>query len=81
MPEKQQQPPIQRTGRVRWFNKAKGFGFIVEDGRPEVDIFLHHSAIQVAGFRELEEGQRVLFTVEKGEKGPIARDVLPIENT
>ncbi|MEV6681978.1 cold-shock protein [Streptomyces erythrochromogenes] len=62
------------TGTVKWFNVEKGFGFIQQDkGGP--DIFVHYSSIQAAGFRTLEEGQRVEFGVSQGQKGPQAEDV------
>ncbi len=54
-------------GTVKWFNDAKGFGFISRDGGD--DVFVHHSAIQSGGFRTLQEGQRVQFNVTKGPKG------------
>jgi len=66
-----------RTGRVRWFNSEKGFGFITEDGARE-DIFLHFSAIQTPSFKNLREGQRVLFDRQMGARGPVACDVIPI---
>jgi cold shock protein len=55
------------TGTVKWFNTSKGYGFIARPGAP--DVFVHYSAIQTEGFRNLEEGQRVEFTIEKGPKG------------
>ena len=61
------------TGTVKWFNDAKGFGFIQRDKGD--DVFVHHSAIQSEGFRSLSEGQRVEFTVEQGAKGLAAKDV------
>jgi CspA family cold shock protein len=61
------------TGTVKWFNAAKGYGFIERDSGP--DAFVHHSAIRGEGFRNLEEGQRVEFNVEQGPKGPQATDV------
>ncbi|SHO48855.1 cold-shock protein [Desulfopila aestuarii] len=61
------------VGTVKWFNDAKGFGFIEEDGGK--DIFVHHSAIQTDGFRSLAEGERVRFEVIDGQKGPAAKDV------
>ena len=61
------------TGTVKWFNGSKGFGFIErEEGD---DVFVHYSAIQGDGFRNLDEGQRVEFTVEQGPKGLQAADV------
>ena len=61
------------TGTVKWFNGAKGYGFIQREGGP--DVFVHHSAIRGEGFRNLEEGQSVEFNVEQGPKGPQATDV------
>lgn len=64
------------TGVVKWFNEAKGFGFISpEDGSR--DVFVHFSAIQTSGFRKLDEGQRVNFEVVDGAKGPNAQNVTP----
>lgn len=61
-------------GTVKWFNASKGFGFIErENGK---DVFVHYSAISSNGFRSLEEGQRVEFTVVDGQKGPQAQDVV-----
>lgn len=65
------------TGAVKWFNDAKGYGFIANDDGSK-DVFCHHSAIQAEGFRTLAEGQRVEFDVEKGDKGPQAANVRPI---
>ena len=62
------------TGTVKWFNEAKGFGFITpEDGGK--DLFAHFSAIQEAGFKTLKEGQRVTFDVGAGVKGPQASNI------
>ena len=62
-----------RTGQVKWFNETKGFGFIEQSQGP--DVFVHFSAIQGDGYRNLQEGQKVEFTVEKGPKGPQASNV------
>jgi cold shock protein len=64
------------TGTVKWFNNDKGYGFIARDEGP--DVFVHHSAIQMNGFRTLTEGQRVEFEVTAGDKGDQARNVRPI---
>jgi CspA family cold shock protein len=65
------------TGVVKWFNERKGFGFIVRDSG-EGDIFVHHSAIEMEGFRTLNEGDRVEYVVTQGQKGPAAGDVKKI---
>jgi cold shock protein len=63
-------------GTVKWFNASKGFGFIErQDG---ADVFVHFSAIQSKGYRSLQEGQRVEFTIEQGPKGPQAANVVTI---
>ncbi len=61
------------TGTVKWFNDAKGFGFIAQEGGE--DVFCHHTAIQSDGFRTLAEGQRVEFDVQRGPKGLQAANV------
>jgi CspA family cold shock protein len=61
------------TGTVKWFNEAKGFGFIQQESGP--DVFVHFSAIQGSGFKTLAEGQAVRFTVTQGQKGPQAENV------
>ena len=63
-------------GTVKWFNASKGYGFIARDGGE--DVFVHFSAIQTDGFRTLDEGQRVEFTVETGPKGLQASNVIPL---
>jgi CspA family cold shock protein len=65
------------TGTVKWFNGSKGYGFITREGGP--DVFVHFSAIQGDGFKNLEEGQKVEFTVESGPKGPQATNVVVIQ--
>jgi CspA family cold shock protein len=62
------------TGTVKWFNGAKGYGFIARNGGE--DVFVHYTAIQGDGYRNLEEGQRVEFSVEQGQKGLQAADVV-----
>ncbi|MEQ9546130.1 MAG: cold-shock protein [Marinobacter sp.] len=62
------------TGTVKFFNEAKGFGFITREGGP--DVFVHYSAIQGGGFKTLAEGQQVEFTVTQGQKGPQAENVI-----
>jgi CspA family cold shock protein len=64
---------IQMQGTVKWFNEAKGYGFITPDEGN--DVFVHFSAIQGEGFKTLAEGQRVEFEVVQGEKGPQAANV------
>jgi cold shock protein len=61
------------TGTVKWFNDAKGFGFITRENGP--DVFVHHTAIQSEGFRSLSEGDRVTFDVVQGPKGAQASNV------
>ncbi len=65
------------TGTVKWFNAEKGFGFIAQpDGG--ADVFVHHSAIQMSGYRSLEEGQAVEFELQEGPKGYMAANVRPV---
>jgi len=64
---------MKEKGTVKWFNAAKGFGFIQRDAGD--DVFVHYSAIQMSGYRSLEEGTRVEFAVRKGPKGLQAEDV------
>lgn len=62
------------TGTVKWFNEAKGFGFIQQESGP--DVFAHFSAISGSGFKTLVEGQQVEFTVTQGQKGPQAENIV-----
>ncbi len=64
------------TGTVKWFNEAKGFGFIEQESGP--DVFAHFSAISGSGFKTLAEGQKVEFTVTQGPKGPQAENIVTI---
>ncbi|MEM7481200.1 MAG: cold shock domain-containing protein [Acidobacteriota bacterium] len=68
---------MSETGTVKWFNNAKGFGFIAREG--DADVFVHHTAISMEGFRSLEEGDRVTFEVTDGPKGLQARNVVRTE--
>ncbi|RXS99699.1 cold-shock protein [Ammoniphilus sp. CFH 90114] len=65
-----------QTGTVKWFNAEKGFGFIEREGGD--DVFVHFSAITGDGFKSLDEGQRVQFDVEKGQRGPQATNVVKL---
>lgn len=64
------------VGTVKWFNGGKGYGFISRENGP--DVFVHFSAIKSEGYRNLQEGQKVEFTIEKGPKGLQAADVVPL---
>ena len=64
------------VGTVKWFNGAKGYGFITRESGG--DVFVHYSAIQADGYKNLDEGQRVEFSVEQGPKGPQATNVVPL---
>ena len=64
------------TGKVKWFNETKGFGFIEQESGP--DVFAHYSAINSSGFKTLQEGQQVEFTVSQGAKGPQAENIVVV---
>ncbi len=64
-------------GKVKWFNDSKGYGFITPDDGSK-DVFVHHSAIVMQGFKTLAEGQAVEFEVVQGQKGPAAENVRPV---
>ena len=66
---------MRTTGTVKWFNEAKGFGFITPENGQK-DCFVHHSAINAQGFRTLAEGERVEFDIVQGAKGPAAENVV-----
>ena len=67
-------------GTVKWFNQEKGYGFVEVDGAPDRDVFVHYSAIEVDGFKTLEQDQRVEFEIGEGPKGPQAEHVRPVSS-
>ena len=67
----------QTTGTVKWFNEAKGFGFIEQENGP--DVFAHFRQISGEGFKTLREGQKVQFTVTQGQKGPQAENIVGLD--
>jgi CspA family cold shock protein len=74
---KEEVPRMRTTGKVKWFNDAKGFGFITPENGQK-DCFVHHSSINGSGFKSLTEGERVEFDVVQGQKGPAAENVTKI---
>ena len=70
---------MRTKGKVKWFNDAKGFGFITPEGGDR-DCFVHHTSIQCEGFRSLAEGESVEFDVVQGEKGPAAENVVKVSD-
>lgn len=71
--EKEGQESMTFEGKVKWFNETKGYGFIQQEGGP--DIFVHYSAIKIDGFKTLAEGDNVSFDIVEGERGPKAANV------
>ena len=69
---------VMATGTVKWFNDAKGFGFIEPHGGGP-DVFAHFSAVQMEGFRTLKQGTQVSYEVVQGPKGNLAQDIRPVE--
>ncbi|QEQ96567.1 cold shock domain-containing protein CspD [Neptunomonas concharum] len=67
-----------QTGKVKWFNNAKGFGFIIADEGPDEDLFAHYSAIQTDGYKSLKAGQLVKFETTPGPKGVHAVNIVPL---
>lgn len=67
-----------QTGKVKWFNNAKGFGFIIPDENHTEDLFAHYSAIQVEGYKSLKAGQLVSFDTTPGPKGLHAVNIVPV---
>ena len=72
-----QESGMRTTGKVKWFNDAKGFGFITPDNGQK-DCFVHYSAIQGSGFKSLAEGDMVEFDIVQGQKGPAAENVIKV---
>lgn len=66
-----------QTGKVKWFNNAKGYGFILADNNESEDLFVHYSAIQIDGYKSLKAGQTVTFDTEPGPKGIHAINIRP----
>jgi CspA family cold shock protein len=74
-----QEPVAQYKGKVKWFNNAKGYGFIGRDDGP--DVFVHYSSIQLDGYKTLKEGDDVEFDIVQGQKGPQADAVIRLKDT
>jgi len=74
LPKERQEPVAQYKGKVKWFNNAKGYGFIGRDDGP--DVFIHYSSIQLDGYKTLKEGDDVEFDIVQGQKGPQADAVI-----
>jgi CspA family cold shock protein len=70
---------VKESGRVKWFNSSKGFGFIELNGQKGKDVFVHYSAISTEGYKTLNEGDKVEFTMVQGPKGMQAADVVIIK--
>ncbi len=69
---------MRTTGTVKWFNDARGYGFITPENGDARDCFVHHTAIQAEGFRTLQEGDRVEFDLVEGARGPAAENVVKL---
>lgn len=78
-PKGRQEPVAQYKGKVKWFNNAKGYGFIGREDGP--DVFVHYSAIQLDGYKTLKEGDEVEFDIVEGQKGPQADAVVRFRDT
>jgi len=76
--QERQKPVAQYKGKVKWFNNAKGYGFIGREDGP--DVFVHYSAIQLDGYKTLKEGDEVEFDIVQGQKGPQADAVLRLKD-
>lgn len=66
------------SGKVKWFNNAKGYGFILAEGGNDEDLFVHYSAIQIEGYKTLKAGQKVQFDTQPGPKGTHAINIQPV---
>ena len=77
-PKKRKEPVAQYKGKVKWFNNAKGYGFIGREDGP--DVFVHYSSIQLDGYKTLKEGDDVEFDIVQGQKGPQADAVIRLRD-